>query len=390
MKISPIPEIVTGSGALEVLDTFLTSRKARSVVIVSGPTVSRLEAFASIQEACAWNGRSVAVFNRTQADPSMEMAHEAAAFAQDFGAEAVVGVGGGSPLDTAKIVAALLTNPVSVADLVGIDRIEQPCAPLVAIPTTAGTGSEVTNVSILTDTQANLKKAVISDRIVPDLALLLPEMTTKLLPSTTAATGMDALCHAAEAVLSKKKNPISEALALAALPRIARSLPVVIAEPENLEARTELLEASLLAGLAFNNSSVTAIHAFAYPLGGRFHTAHGLANSLMFAPVMRHNLESDRTGFVKLARAFCESDKPEDFVEAVVALRATLPLPQSLRQAGIPEDALEPMADDVMTIERLLSVNPAPITRLDAGRIYREAWEGEPVLTSLVSTEEIP
>jgi len=390
MRISPIPEIVTGTGALEALDAFLTSRKARSVVIVSGPTVSRLEAFASIQDACARGGRSVAVFSRTQADPSMELASEAAAFALDFGAEAVVGVGGGSPLDTAKIVAALLTNPVSVADLIGIDRIEHPCAPLVAIPTTAGTGSEVTNVSILTDTQANLKKAVISDRIVPGLALLLPEMTTKLLPSTTAATAMDALCHAAEAVLSKKKNPISEAMALAALPRIARSLPVVIADPENLPARTELLEASLLAGLAFNNSSVTAIHAFAYPLGGRFHTAHGMANSLMFAPVMRHNLESDRAGFVKLARAFSGSDSAESFVEAVVALRRTLPIPQSLREAGIPEDALEPMADDVMTIERLLSVNPAPISRLDAGRIYREAWEGESVLTNLVSTEEIP
>ena len=376
MKLSPMPEVVGGSAALAALHRHLSSRGIRSVVIVTGPHVSRLPGFPAIHDTCGQGGRSVAVFSRTTADPSLDVAREAVAFARDFGAQAVVGVGGGSPLDTAKIVAALVDHPGTVESLLGIDNVPGPVAPLVLIPTTAGTGSEVTNVSILTDTAANLKKAVISDRLVPSLALLLPEMTIDLPAATTAATGMDALCHAAEAVISKKRNPVSDALAFGALSRIATHLPRVIAAPSDLASREAMLEASLMAGLAFNNSSVTAIHAFAYPLGGRFHVAHGLANSLMFGPVMRHNLSSKPDLFAKLAQAFAGVHDAEAFVPAVQAMRAKLPLPQSLWQAGIPEDSLEPMADDLMTIERLLSVNPREITRVDAGRIFREAWEG--------------
>jgi len=217
---------------------------------------------------------------------------------------------------------------------------------------------------------------VISDRLVPSLALLIPELTLGLPPATTAATGMDALCHAAEAVISKKRNPFSDALAYGALARIATHLPRVIADPSDLASREAMLEASLMAGLAFNNSSVTAIHAFAYPLGGRFHVPHGLANSLMFGSVMRHNLSAEPELFARLAQAFAGVRDAEAFVPAVEALRESLPIPQTLFQAGIPEDSLEPMADDIMTIERLLSVNPRGITRVDAGRIFRESWAG--------------
>jgi alcohol dehydrogenase class IV len=348
----------------------------RSVVVVTGPHVSRLPGFAALREACAASGRQVSVFDRTQADPSFELVREAAAFARASKAEAVVGIGGGSPLDTAKVVAALLANPVDVAELVGADKVVVPCAPLVAVPTTAGTGSEVTNVSILTDTAANLKKAVVSDRLVPLLAVLQPELAAGLPAPTTSATGMDALCHAAEAVISRKRNPASQALALGALSLIAEHLPRTLRDPSDLASREAMLEASLMAGLAFNNSSVTAIHAFAYPLGGRFHMAHGLANSLMFGPAMRHNQVAEPALFELLAKAFCGEGDARSFVDAVEALRATLPIPHTLAEAGIPEDSLEPMADDLMTIDRLLSVNPREITRADAGRIYREAWEG--------------
>jgi alcohol dehydrogenase class IV len=376
MKLSPMPEVVGGGGALSALHRFLRDGGIRSVVIVTGPTVSRLPQFAAVHDACAQGGRSVAVFSRTVPDPTLEVAREAASFARDFGAQAVVGIGGGSPLDTAKVVAALLTNSGSVEDLIGIDKVSSDAAPLVAIPTTAGTGSEVTNVSILTDVAANLKKAIVSDRLVPKLALLLPELTLGLPPATTAATGMDALCHAAESVISRRRNPVSDALAFGALSRIAVHLPRVIRDPSDTGSREAMMEASLMAGLAFNNSSVTAIHAFAYPLGGRFHVPHGLANSLMFAPVMRHNESSEPMLFAALSRAFSGRDDSTAFVSAVETLRASLPIPQTLRQAGIPEDSLEPMADDLMTIERLLSVNPRGITRVDAGRIFREAWEG--------------
>jgi alcohol dehydrogenase class IV len=370
--------VVSGKACLETLHRFLSRERIQSLVIVTGPHVSKLPEFGILREACAQAGRSVAVFDRTTADPSFEVVRSAASFARDFGAQAVVGVGGGSPLDTAKVVAALLTNDVDVAELVGPDRVENDPVPLVAVPTTAGTGSEVTNVSILTDVEANLKKAVLSDLLVPRLALLWPELTLGLPASTTAATGMDALCHAAEAVLSLKRNPASDALAYGALSRIGQHLPRVIADPGDLASREAMMEASLMAGLAFNNSSVTAVHAFAYPLGGRFHMAHGLANSLMFGPVMRHGQSSEPDRYAELARAFAGIPDALAFVPSVERMRRGLPLPSCLREAGIPEDALDPMSDDVLTIERLLSVNPRSITRADAGRIYREAWEGVP------------
>lgn len=371
-----MPEVAGGAAALPALGRFLSELRRKRVVVVTGPNVSRLPRFESILAACREGGRSVAVFDRSRPDPTIALVREATDFARSHGAEVVVGVGGGSPLDTAKVVAALLTNPGTVEDLVGIDRVAAEAAPLVAVPTTAGTGSEVTNVAILTDEAANLKKAVVSERLVPRLALLLPELTFGLPRGTTAATGMDALCHAAEAVLSRKRNPASDALAFGALERIAEHLPRVIADPSDSASREAMLEASLMAGLAFNNASVTAIHAFAYPLGGRFHMAHGLANSLMFAPVMRHNRAAEPERFARLAQSFAGRRDPDAFVPAVESLRATLPIPQTLGEAGIPEDALETMADDVMTIDRLLSVNPRAISRADAGRIYREAWEG--------------
>lgn len=376
MKLSPMPEVVGGSAALGVLHDHLLALGIRSVVIVTGPHVSRLPGFQAIHDACSRGGRSVAVFSRTTADPSLDVAREAVAFAREFGAQAVVGVGGGSPLDTAKIVAALLAHPCAVEDLVGADRVPGPVAPLILVPTTSGTGSEVTNVSILTDTAANLKKAVVSDRLVPSLALLLPELTLGLPAATTAATGMDALCHAAESVISKKRNPVSDALAFGAISRIGIHLPRVIRDPSDLASREAMMEASLMAGLAFNNSSVTAIHAFAYPLGGRFHVPHGLANSLMFGPVMRHNESSEPLLFAALSRAFSGKDDSTAFVPAVEKLRESLPIPRTLREAGIPVDSLEPMADDLMTIDRLLAVNPRAITREDAGRIFREAFDG--------------
>jgi len=373
--LSPMPEVVSGRASLEALDRYLTRSKAEKVVIITGPHVRHLPGFESIIDSASSRRRSLAIFDRTQADPTVELAMEASAFAQNFGAQAVVGVGGGSPLDTAKVVAAMLTNDVSIRSMLGADLVPNNAAPLACFPTTAGTGSEVTNISILTDLQDGMKKAIVSNRIVPGFAGLLAELTLGLPPATTAATGMDALCHASEAYLSKKRNPFSDAMAMAALPLIAQYLPEVIRNPSNLAAREGMLQASLLAGLAFNNSSVTAIHAFAYPLGGQFHVPHGLANSLMFSPIMRHNYSSEVERFHDLARAFgLGAQGSADFISQVELLRATLPIPQNLQAAGIPQSALESMADDVMSVTRLLAVNPREITRADAGRIYTEAF----------------
>jgi alcohol dehydrogenase len=201
-------------------------------------------------------------------------------------------------------------------------------------------------------------------------------MTYSMPASVTAATGIDALCHATEAYTSKRKNPYSDVMALKAVSLISKNLRTAQKEPRNAEARGNMLLASLFAGFAFNNSSTTAVHAFAYPLGGMHHVPHGLANSLMFSAVFRHNTPGNEERMADLAEAFCGVRKADALVPAVNALRRDLGMPMSLKEAGIPESDLEKMSQSVMTVTRLLSVNANPITLDDARRIYRESYEG--------------
>lgn len=377
MILYRMPEIHIGSDAPDALERVLDELEIRRLFIVTGPHVSRSGAFAAIKARVEKDGRGVAVFDRTSADPSLELVEEMSAEARAFRADGVLGFGGGSPLDAAKIVSILADRTdLKAADLVGTDRTPRRRLPLLMIPTTAGTASEVTIYSILTDTEARIKAAVCSREIIPDYAFLIPEVTRSMPPSVTAATGMDAFCHASEAYLSKRHNPFSDVMALAAIRLIAQNLLIAHREPDNAEAREKMLLASLLAGLAFGNASVTAVHAFAYPLGGMHHIPHGLANSLMFAPVFRHNLLGNETRMAEIAGAFCGENDAMSLIPAVTDLKRQLGLPMSLAEAGIPESDLEPMAVSVMTVTRLLNVNPTPITLEDARRIYREAYEG--------------
>jgi alcohol dehydrogenase class IV len=376
MQLMPMPAVFSGAAALGALDRLLSDAQAARVFIVTGPHIAKTDGFSKVWKT-AQNGRDVKVYCETKADPSIEQVSEIVEQAKAFGADAVIGMGGGSPIDSSKVVAASLTNAGPVESMIGTGLVAKRCAPLFIIPTTAGTGSEVTNIFILTDTREQMKKAVVSNNILPHAALLVPELTVSMPSRITASTGMDAFCHATEAYLSVKKNPYSDAMALKALGLIFQWLEKAVHEPENLEAREGMLTASFFAGLAFTNSSVTAIHAFAYPLGGRHHVPHGMANSLMLGPVLNHNRAANEERFADLAAAFCGVRDAEKFVPAVQALKKKIGLPMSLAEAGIPEDDLGAMADAVMTVTRLLSVNPAPITLADAQRIYNEAYKGE-------------
>ncbi len=376
MHLIPMPEVFCGSDALESLSSTLAQVNARRVFIVTGPHVSQTDGFARMKKLVS-RGRAVAVYNGTKGDPSLEQVAEMVAMAKEFGSDAVIGMGGGSPIDASKVVAAALANKRPVEKMVGADQVPERCVPLCIIPTTAGTGSEVTNISILTDTREQMKKAVVSNNIIPHAAFLVPELTVSMPGSITSTTGIDAFCHATEAYLSKRRNPYSDGMALKALGLIARWLEKAYREPDNLEAREGMLMASFFAGLAFTNASVTAIHAFAYPLGGRYHTPHGMANALMLAPVLRHNLAGNEERFADLAEAFCGTRDPEAFVPAVQALKKKIGLPMSLDAAGIPESDLESMAEAVMGVTRLLEVNPNTIELDDAKRIYQEAFKGE-------------
>ena len=374
MNLYRMPEIFTGADAAPALGRVLASLNVKRVFIVTGPHVSRSAEFPALRDIAASDGRSVEVFSDTTADPSILLVEAISAKARAFGADCVIGIGGGSPLDAAKIVAVLINNDVPASSMVGSELVPRRTIPLLMVPTTAGTASEVTIYSVLTDTVAQMKAAVCSRQLIPDYAFLIPEMTYGMPPSVTAATGMDALCHATEAYTSKRKNPFSDVMALKAVRLISQNLRTAFREPRNAAARENMLMASLFAGLSFNNSSTTAVHAFAYPLGGMHHVPHGLANSLMFDAVFRHNTFGNEERMADLAEAFCGKRDPYALVPAVQDLKRDLGLPMSLKAAGIPEADLEKMAVSVMSVTRLLNVNANPITLDDARRIYREAF----------------
>ena len=374
MNLYRMPEIFSGIDAAPALGNILTELDVKRIFIVTGPHVSKSEGFSKLKTIAETNRRKVKVFSNTTADPSLELVEEMSKQAREFKADCVLGVGGGSPLDASKIVSILLTHETSAESLVGTNVCPKRTIPLLLIPTTAGTASEVTIYSILTDTVEQIKKAVCSREIIPDYAFLIPEMTVSMPGSVTAATGIDALCHATEAYTSKRRNPYSDVMALKAVKLISENLLTAYKEPDNLKARENMLMASLFAGLAFNNSSTTAVHAFAYPLGGMHHIPHGKANSLMFAPVFKHNMTGNEKRMADLAQAMCGKHDCNALIPTVQQLKSDLEMPMTLKEVGIPESDLEPMSQSVMTVTRLLSVNPNEITLDDARRIYREAY----------------
>ncbi len=248
-------------------------------------------------------GLRSAVYADVTANPSDRECCAAAAAAVEFGAQAIVGLGGGSALDTAKAAAALVTNGGRVKDWEDPRRLETAPLPLLAVPTTAGTGAEVTWVAVITDEDNHYKMSLLDPAIAPDVALLDPELTLSLPAGTTAATGMDALIHAIEAYTCKVANPVSDALALRAIGLIAEALPAAVKDGGNAGARYDMLLASLLAGLAFGNADVGAVHCLGESLGGLFDTPHGLACSAFLPVVLEFNLEADLAKHAAVARA---------------------------------------------------------------------------------------
>ena len=319
-------------------------------------------------------GVEATLYSGVVADPPTAVVMQAVA--QAAGATGVIGLGGGSSLDVAKLVALLAPGHERLEDVFGVGKARGPRLPLILVPTTAGTGSEVTPISIVT-TGANEKMGVVSPVLLPDVALLDPELTLGLPAHVTAATGVDAMVHAIEAFASKNanNNPISRHLAAQALTLIGAHLETAVKDGANLEARSAMLLGSMLAGQAFANSPVAAVHALAYPLGGHFHIPHGLSNALVLPHVLRFNIETAPEVYAEMAPfAFPGLTGAGAFVEALAALSARCGLPQRLRDVGVPEDVLSTLARDAMNQTRLLPNNPRAVREADALAIYRAAW----------------
>jgi len=379
-QFSTTRRIVSGAGSISQLGTILKDLGVTRALVVTDAGLAKAGLLESGLASLKAAGLAPALYDRVVADPPETVVEEAVTFARDNGVDGIVGFGGGSSMDAAKLVAFLAPSKQNLPEIYGIGLAKGSRLPLVQVPTTAGTGSEVTDIAIVT-TPTHEKKGVVSHQLLPDVALLDAALTLSVPPAVTAATGIDAMVHAIEAYTSRhKKNPISDALARQALDLLGRNLRKVCADGQHLAARGEMLMGSLLAGMAFANAPVAAVHALAYPIGGHFHVPHGLSNALMLAPVLEFNLSSATELYGELAsvllpgQSFARpSAAAEAFVEFMVKLVADMPMAQTLREVGIKESDLDLLATDAMKVQRLLINNPREVTLTDARALYAQA-----------------
>jgi alcohol dehydrogenase class IV len=374
--------IVSGAGSTNRIVDHIRPLLGDRILLVTDKGLRRLGLLSGIQGQLASAGITVAVFDEVEADPPESCIFAGLETARRHRATGVLAVGGGSPLDVAKVVALLARSGESLSEVYGIGSAKGPRLPLVAVPTTAGTGSEVTPIAIIT-TGKTEKKGIVSPLLIPDLAILDANLTLGLPKSVTAATGIDAMVHAIEAYSSHSanNNPFSRALAREALRLLGANIQTVCENGADVKARENMLLGSLLAGQAFANSPVAAVHALAYPLGGHFHVPHGLSNALVLPHVMRFNLPDAGQAYAEIAAdAFPNiTDQPmdtraESFILALDALARALGMPQRLRDVGIPETAIPLLASEAMKQTRLLINNPRPLTEADALDIYQAAY----------------
>lgn len=375
--------IIFGPGVISEIGGEIRRLGGEKVLVVTDPGVVKAGIAGKLAGLIAGAGMKVEVYDRVEAEPRIESAEECLAAARRLGSDVVVGIGGGSSLDVAKVAAGMYYSEGWVRDFLGVDLIPGEGIPMVAIPTTAGTGSEATGIAILTDEKAELKLGVVSPRLFPRLAVVDPDLTLSLPPAITAYTGVDALIHAVEAYHSVNANAISDALALKAVSLIAQSLRRCYADGSDISARSRMAEGSLLAGMAFSSAGVGAVHAFSYPLGARYHLAHGLSNALMFSPVFRFNMTAapERTRQIGGALGLSldgtgDAEAGRATAEALERLLSDLGIPGTLKEMGVEKKDLPKMAAAVLEIKRLLNNNPRPVTYDDALAIYRQAFGG--------------
>jgi alcohol dehydrogenase class IV len=376
------PSVIFGAGSIAQIGDIAAMRLGSQVLLVTDAGLVKAGLIEPALAALGKAGIAAEVYDKVVADPPEAIVLGAVDRARAFGARAVIGLGGGSSLDVAKLVSLLLKSGEELGEIYGVGITKGPRLPLLLAPTTAGTGSEVTPISIVT-TGAHEKKGVVSPHLIPDIALLDPDLTLGLPPHVTAATGVDAMVHAIEAFTSTSanNNPVSRALAGEALRLLGRNIRQAVHHGSDREARAAMLLGSMLAGQAFANSPVAAVHALAYPIVGHFGVPHGLSNALVLPHVLRFNASAAADAYAELAphvfprlAELSGATRVQAFVDALVELSAAIGLQPRLRDVGIPADAVPRMAEDAMRQTRLLVNNPRPVTLEDARAIYEAAW----------------
>ena len=379
---STVSDVLSGPGTSGQLGDMAAGMGIQRALVVTDPGIIKFGLLDAAVANLKANNISLNIYADVVADPPESVVLDAVRAAQEFGCDGVIGFGGGSSMDVAKLLAVLIKGEQPLADIYGVDQITGGRLPLIQVPTTAGTGSEATMVSIIT-TGETTKAGVVSRTLLADKIILDAGLTTGLPPAVTAATGIDAMVHAIEAFTTKnKKNPLSDMLAREALRLMAGNIETAVKQGDNLEARSAMLLGAMLAGQAFANAPVAAVHALAYPLGGNYHIPHGLSNSLVLPHVLRFNGPEAGHQYAELASIIFPGKSSLEDPLAVTELLATyflqlaedLGLPTTLGQMNVDEADLPMLAEQAMLQQRLLINNPREVSFDDALAIYQQAF----------------
>ncbi len=381
-SFSRVPDVRVGLGSIAQLADITNALRVKAPIIVTDEGIVDFGLLdAAVSSLSSINIRPT-IFSGVVADPPEPILVEALSAAKQNGCDGVIGLGGGSSMDVAKVLSVLMASDQNLVSMYGVDKVTGVRLPLIQIPTTAGTGSEATMVSVIT-TGETTKAGIVSRTLLADAVILDAQLTLGLPPLITAATGIDAMVHAIESYTSVRlKNPISDMLALKALRLLSTNIKTVIKHGNNVEARQAMLVGAMYAGEAFANAPVAAVHALAYPLGGNYHIPHGLTNSLVLPHVLRFNSLQAAELYDQLVPVILGSDGPyagtEEsalvLAEYFTELADELGLPTTLQQMNIPERDLPKLAKEAMTQTRLLINNPRPVSEKDALKIYRQAF----------------
>jgi len=367
-----VRRLVFGYGAVEGLPEEIGRVKGSRVLVVSDPGIKAAGVLDQVTGVLDRAKISFTVFAEVESDPKIEVALAAAECAKDFGPDVIVGVGGGSSLDISKVTSVLLSNEGPIDKYFGMELVPEPGVPLILIPTTAGTGSEMTSICVLSDTKNKVKKGIVSEHMFARAALLDPQLTLALPPQVTAMTGMDALVHAIESYVGLRATVFTDTLNLQAIRLVAANLRQAFAQGQNLTARESMLHASCLAGMAFSNTQNGLDHALALAIGGKFHLPHGLLTAFIIPWVMEYNLIAAPGKYIRIAEAFGERTKglPEIqaarlSVKAVKSLLDDLGISYKLSSYGVPREEFPALAKATVGAVRLISNNPRTVTEDD-------------------------
>ncbi|MDQ1278397.1 MAG: alcohol dehydrogenase [Thermodesulfobacteriota bacterium] len=374
-------KIVFGNGSFQQLPELIRELQTKRPLIVLDKQLAATGMKEQVSALLKKSGMESQIFDKVEAEPKISQADDGAKLALKGKCDLVVGIGGGSAMDVAKAIAVLAANKGKAVDYLGLNKVPGPGLPKIMIPTTSGTGSEVTFTSVFVRPDLKKKEGMNSPFLYPDLALLDPLLTVSLPPGPTASTGIDALCHAIESYTSINASPLSELISREAIALIAANLRTAVHNGSNIAAREKMLLGSLYAGLGLANAGVTAVHSLSYPLGGKYGIPHGLANTVLLPHVMSFNLPGAQEKFVDIAEAMGEMVEGVSLreaaylaVEAVNALVEDCGIQTNLEDLGISEDDFEEMAKIALTVARPLANNPRQLTLEDAVAIYEDAF----------------